>query len=163
MRERYITEGHIFIVLFELSGYGDVKPLRLPLVRAGVQHLRRVSPDTVTVRLGDEVPIQGITEVLEKLHAPALQDVTVQFRIVDRTLIYPRHDADYIDACLRFDAALSKFPRHRLSLLVSSEFRVRKHLCTRELGQLFPTLRDLGRLTINCESSERLDPSISSI
>ena len=114
-----------------------------------------------TVQLRDEASIQSITEFLEKFHPPALQDVTVRFRMIGRTLIYPRRDANYIDACLKFDAALSKFSRHRVSFLASSEVHARKRLWMQELGPLFPTLRDGNRLAVDCESSERFGHSNS--
>ena len=65
--------------------------------------------------------------------------------------------------CLELQNALLKFRRPQLWFQVSLKGGARKHLWNHELGQLFPTLRDLNRLTIKCESSERLDPRISSI
>ena len=107
--------------------------------------------------LHDKTSIGDITEFLTIFHPPALQDVTVQFRVVDKNIVYaPRkNDDDYIDACLDFEAALSKFPRHQLSLLGSSKLLAKKHLWMQELRRLFPALRDSNRLAIGCESSER--------
>ena len=106
--------------------------------------------------LRDKTSIGDITEFLTIFHPPTLQDVTVQFRVVDVNIVYaPRkNDDDYIDACLKFEAALSKFPRYRLSISGSFRYHARKHLWMRELGPLFPTLRDGNRLTIDCESCE---------
>ena len=106
--------------------------------------------------LRDITSIGDITEFLTIFHPPALQDVTVQFRVVDKNIVYaPRkNDDDYIDACLDFEGALSKFPRYRLSLSGSSGLHARKHLWMSELVPLFPALRDGNRLTIDCEPCE---------
>ena len=106
--------------------------------------------------LRDKTSIGDITEFLTIFHPPALQDVTVQFRVVDKNIVYaPRkNDDDYIDACLDFEAALSKFPRHQLTLSGSSGLHARKHLWMSELVPLFPALRDGNRLTIDCEPCE---------
>ena len=119
----------------------------------------------IVVELRNQASIRNITEFLTMFRPPTLRDVTVQFGVDNREIIYAwsKDDAAYIDTCLKFEAALSEFPQHRLSLLVSSKLRVRKHIWTHELGQLFSTFRDLGRLTVNCESSERSDLRISSI
>ena len=106
--------------------------------------------------LRDKTSIGDITEFLTIFHPPALQDVTVQFRVVDKNIVYaPRkNDDDYIDACLDFEAALSKFPRHRLSLLGSETYHARRYSLMQGLVALFPKLRDGSRLTIDCAPCE---------
>ena len=106
------------------------------------------------ITLGSQATMKRVTNSLTELQAPALQDVTVQFRMVKRTLIYPRHNADYIDTCLKFEAALSKFPRHRLSLLGSETYHARRYSLMQGLVALFPKLRDGSRLTIDCAPCE---------
>ena len=113
--------------------------------------------------LSDRRDIAEFTNLLMKLHSPVLEDVTVEFRIFDRRPIDTLYDAGYINACLKFDAALSRFPRHRLSFLGVSFFHARKLLWMRELGQLFPTLRDRNRLAVDHESSERFGHSSATV
>ena len=115
----------------------------------------------IGLELRSEVSIQDITEFLEKFHPPALQDVTVEFRVVDTEIIYAFHknDVDNIEACLELEAALRKFPQHRISFPGSRRVHARRHLWMRELGSLFPTLRDGNRLNIDCEPSEISDQS----
>ena len=110
----------------------------------------------LAVELRNKASIEEITKFLIMFHPPALRDVTAQLCVVDEEIIYAtwNNNAAYIDACLKFQGALSKFPRYQLSLLESSKLHARKNLWKREFGQLFPTLRDQGRLTVNCESSE---------
>ena len=111
---------------------------------------------SVSVDLRDNGSIRNIAECLRTLRAPVLQDVTAQFRIFDKEFVYAAHDNDvkYVDACRELQGTLSEFPRKHLSFRGSSELPARKHLWTRELGQLFPALRDLNILTISSESSE---------
>ena len=124
---------------------------------------KRLHTLVIGVDLDYRTPIEDFTNLLMKFHSPVLEDVTVQFSVVDRSLIYPsylRH-AKYIDKFLKFEVALSKFPRHRVSFLGSPKAHARKHLWIRELGLLFPTLRDGNRLAVDCESSERFGHSNS--
>ena len=120
----------------------------------------------LVAELRNPASIGDITDFLMMFRPPALQDVTVQLRVSDERIIYAswKKNAAYIDACLKFQEALSRFTRHRLSLLVSSKLLdAKKHLWTHEFGQLFPKLRDLDELTVHCEASERRYPGISSI
>ena len=107
----------------------------------------------------DKASIQNITDFLKTFHPPVLRNVTVQFRVAGKKPWHAWHkkDDDYIDACLKFEAALSKFPRHRLSLSGSSMFYARRHLWMRELGSLFPTFHGEDRLTIDCDPCESPD------
>ena len=118
---------------------------------------------TVTVELHEKASIQGITKFLEKFHPPSLQDVTVKFRTVKTKPFIPWNNSYDSDACLRFEAALCKFPRRWLSLLGSSGVHARKRLWVQELGPLFPTLRDGNRLAVESESSERFGHSSSTV
>ena len=124
---------------------------------------KRLRTLVICVELSYKTPIEDFTDLLMKLHSPVLEDVTVEFRIFDRRPIDTLYDAGYINACLKFDAALSRFPRHRLSFLGVSFFHARKLLWMRELGQLFPTLRDRNRLAVDHESSERFGHSSATV
>ena len=115
----------------------------------------------IGVDLYHRIPIEDFTDLLMKFHSPVLKDVTVQFRIIDRKLLSTHHNVDYIDACLKFEVVLSKFPRHRLYFLGSSEVHARKLFWMQELGKLFPTLRAGNRLVVDCETSERFGHSSS--
>ena len=79
----------------------------------------------------------------------------------DQILVHP--DDIYYEACLELEAALSKFRRPQLFIQVPTMCSVRRYLWTLEVGHLFPKLRDRNRLTVNCKSSERLDPRMSRI
>ena len=100
-----------------------------------------------------------------KFHSPVLEDVTVQFPIVDKNIFSYSHqpDAGYIDKFPKFEVALSKFSRHRVSFLASSEVHARKRLWMQVFGNLCPTLRDGDRLTVDGESSERFGYSRSTV
>ena len=117
----------------------------------------------IGVELNDRSLIAEVTNLLMKFHSPVLKDVTVQFPIVDKNFVYTSHqpDAGYIDEFLKLEVVLSKFPRHRVSLLGSSKVHARKLLWMRELGPLFPTLRDGNRLAVDGESSEKFGHSSS--
>ena len=116
---------------------------------------------TISVELHDAISIERITEFLTEFRPQALQDVTTQFRVVDKEMIYSVHrSAQYAGECLELQAALSTFRHHRLCILLSPQVSHRKHLWTREIGQHFPALRHCNRLTITCESSERFTQSI---
>ena len=118
-------------------------------------------------QLRDPSSMERITQFLTNLHPQSLKDVTVQFDVVDPDFVDSVHEKNfhYSDACLKLDAALAKYHQPQLLILASTTRPIRKHLWTWQLRQCFPTLRDLDRLTVtvNCESSETLDPSISSI
>ena len=117
----------------------------------------------IGVKIDSSASMRHVTEFLMKSHPPALQDVTVHFRVVDINLIRLRRDSDYIDPCLEFGAALCKFQRHRLSFVGSSWCHARRLLWMQKLPPLFPMLRDGNRLTVGCESSERFDQSSSTL
>ena len=143
------------------------RPISRPAVPPAfsqVSEWKQLHTFAVTIVLNSKSSIEDITEFLEKFHPPVLQDVTARFRVVDENFIYAslrKNSVDYIDQCLKFIAALSKYPRHRVSFLGSSDVHARKLLWMRELGPLFPTLRYGNRLAVDCESSERFGHSSS--
>lgn len=113
---------------------------------------------TMESYLDNEASIKKIAELLAEFYPPSLEEVTVQFRAASMLILSAAsldNPDEYIDTCLKLDSAMSKFRRKQLSFLVPSQFRPRKLLWTRELGQLFPSLRDLHGLLISCESCER--------
>ena len=128
----------------------------VPPAFSQVSEWKQLHTFVICDELRNQISIQNITEFLEIFHPPALQDVTVQFRVVNKDIVYASHknDTNYIDACLHLEAALSQFPRARLTLSGSSELHARKHLWMAGLGPLFPALRDANRLTIDCEPCE---------
>ena len=121
----------------------------------------------VKERLSRRSSMERITQFLTNFHPQSLNDVTVRFDVVDPGFVNGVHEKElpYSDACLKLDAALARYHQPQLLILASTTRPIRKHLWTWQLRQCFPTLRDLDRLTVtvNCESSETLDPSISSI
>ena len=136
----------------------DVPPMLLqPL------EWKRLHTLVIGVKLYYRTPIEDVTDLLMGFHSPVLKDVTVQFPIIDKNFVYDSHrpDAEYVDEFLKFEVALSKFPRHRLYFLGSSEVHARKLFWMQELGKLFPTLRAGNRLVVDCETSERFGHSSS--
>ena len=135
------------------------RPISRPAVPPAfsqVSEWKQLHTFVIRGELRDDISIQNIAKFLKTFHPPALQDVTVQFRVVRKDIIYTPHKdyTHYIDACLNFEAALSQFPRARVTLSGSSELHARKHLWMAGLGPLFPALRDANRLTIDCEPCE---------
>ena len=118
------------------------------------QQLRILS---ISQELRYKASIVDITAFLTKFRPSALEDVTAHFLVVNTEILYAmnHHNSSYVQACLDFTEALSDFPRHRLSFLVSTGLPSRKHLWEHELGWLFPELSDHNRLSIDFESSER--------
>ncbi|TBU61656.1 WD40-repeat-containing domain protein [Dichomitus squalens] len=114
---------------------------------------------TIGLELGKGADSLGrLTEFLKNFRPPSLEDVSVHFLVTHRHILNQCFDderleeTNWIDVCSKLEAALSTFRRQRLSFLVSLEKPAREHLWTRELGQLFPALRDRGRLTVACKS-----------
>ena len=134
-----------------------------PPIFSQVSIWKQLHTFAVTIELHSKASIENITEFLENFRSPVLQDVTVRFRVVKEDFIYAslNNSVDYIDQCLKFEVALSKFPRHRLYFLGSSEVHARKLFWMQELGKLFPTLRAGNRLVVDCETSERFGHSSS--
>ena len=112
----------------------------------------------VGLALNTRSDFENLIKFLTMFHPPCLEDVAVHARTSDKDIIYAAHRSDPskmdADLCLKLQDALLKFRRPQLSFQVSLKGGARKHLWNRELGQRFPTLRDLDRLTVNCESSE---------
>ena len=132
----------------------------VPRILSQPSEWKKLHSLTIIVELHDATSIESIIEFLTAFRPQVLQDVTTQFRVVDKEMIYSVHrNAQYAGACLELQAALSTFRQHRLCVLLSSEAPHRKHLWTREVGQHFPALRHRNRLTITCESSERFTQS----
>ena len=128
------------------------------------KHLRTLA---IGLTLNTRSDFDNITRFLTEFQPSCLEDAALHARTSNKDVVYAAYHDDLtsIDAgvCMQLQGALLKFRRSQLSFLVSLKGGARKHLWTRELGELFPTLRDLNRLTIKCESSERPDPRISSI
>ena len=118
------------------------------------QQLRILS---ISQELRYKASIVDITAFLTKFRPPALEDVTAHFLVVSTEILFAMNhrSSSYIEACLDFTEALSNFPRHQLSFLVSTGLPSRKHLWKHELGWLFPELNAHNRLSVDCESSER--------
>ena len=116
----------------------------------------------ISVELHKRDSIESITTFLTAFHPPSLEDVAVRFRVFNEDIFYAvySNDVKYVEACLNLEAALSKFPRRRLSFLRPSKIPARKRLWTRELGKLFPALRDLNKLTLTLQSSEGLKSTV---
>ena len=121
----------------------------------------------IGLTLNTRSDLENIAKFLAAFHPSCLADTAVHIRTSNKDVVYAAYHDDLtsIDAgvCMQLQGALLKFRRSQLSFLVSLKGGARKHLWTRELGELFPTLRDLNRLTIKCESSERFHPRISNI
>ena len=118
----------------------------------------------IALTLDTRSDFEDITRFLTAFHPSCLEDAAVHAHTSKNYFLYAAYD-DNPDTgiCLELQRALLKFRRPQLSFQVSLLGGARKHLWNRELGQLFPMLRDLGRLTVNCKSSERLNQRISSI
>ena len=113
---------------------------------------------TIGLTLDTRSGFENIIRFLTVFQPSCLEDAALHARTSNKSIIYAAHHSDPsgigADLCLKLQDALLRFRRPQLSFQVSLEGGARKHLWTRELGQLFPTLRDLDRLTVNCESSE---------
>ena len=111
----------------------------------------------IGAELHTEASIVDITELLTGF-SKQLKDVTARFRVFNKEMVYVAYSNKnrYVVACHEFKEALSRFDHHHLSFQISSTLPPRKLLWTRELGQRFPALRDQRRLTVTCESSEKL-------
>ena len=122
---------------------------------------------TIGLTLDTRSSFENIIRFLTVFQPSCVENATLHARTFNKDVIYTgqRTYPSKIDAdlCLKLHDALLKFRRPQLSFRLSLQGGARKHLWTRELGQRFPQLRDLGRLAIKFESSETLDPSISSI
>ena len=109
---------------------------------------------SLTLELGLKkfTDFEKMAECLAGIHPPRLENVTVRVLMSARTIYFKEdEEALRVDACLKFETALCKFPRHHLSFRLISMYWLRKGLWTRELGRLFPLLRQSGRLTITME------------
>ena len=139
----------------------------LPPVLSEPSRWKQLRTLTIGLTLDTRSDFENITRFLTAFYPSCLEDAALHARTSNKSIIYAAHHSDpyKIDAdlCLELQKALLKLRRLQLSFQVSLEGGTRKHLWTRELGQLFPALRDLNRLTVKCESSERLDLRISSI
>lgn len=99
--------------------------------------------------------VRGVTNFLTSFRPPCLEDVTVNFVVVDGTAVFEAYEGSvYHDICRKLDQVLLEFPRRKLSFLVGCCLPPRRHLWTRELGNLFPKLRDRNNMELECESSE---------
>ena len=139
----------------------------LPAVFSEPSGWKQLRTLAIGLTLDTRSDFEDITKFLTAFRPSCLEDAAVHAHTSKNYIIY--HARGYVqdqidpDVCLELQEALSKFRRPQLSFEVSLKGGARKHLWTRELGQRFPKLRDLGRLTVQCESSERPDPRISSI
>ena len=113
----------------------------------------------IGLTLNTRSDFKAITRFLTAFRPSCLEDAAVHACASNKYIIYHARGfvQDQVDAdlCLKLQDALLKFRRPQLSFQVSLNGGARKHLWTRELGQLFPTLRDGNRLTVDCESSEK--------
>ena len=136
----------------------------LPAVFSEPSRWKQLRTLAIGLTLDTRSDFENITRFLTAFHPSCLEDAAVHAHTSKNYFLYAAYD-DYPDTgiCLELQKALLQFCRPQLSFQVSLLGGARKHLWTRELGQLFPKLRDLGRLTVKCESSERLDLRISSI
>ena len=137
--------------------YGLISCLDIPQIILQSLEWKDLHTIAIGLKLDDRTSIEIFTQFLVSFHPPSLTDVSAQFLVTNRGMIPGKshNNYHYIHPCLKLQEALRSFPRHHLYFLISSSLPQRKHLWTREIGQLFPLLRDSKRLTITCESCKQ--------
>ncbi|TBU33615.1 WD40-repeat-containing domain protein [Dichomitus squalens] len=132
----------------------------IPLTSLMPSEWKRLHTLTIGLELGERADsIERLAGFLTNFRPPSLEDVSAHFLVTHRRILNQwfrdeiSNETNWIDVCSKLEAALSTFRRQRLSFLVSLEDPARERLWTRELGQLFPVLRDRNRLAVTCKST----------